>query len=318
VHQRSWINLPSRFFVHVGPMVSTGRSHASTAFLWVPWGEHYSLQVAQLHRTDGSVIVPGGSEVFGTGTSGRSRVSACVCLATADDRIWAPVVREPGAPWLTGASGVMLRGVALGDQSQHVTNIVVDPSLSPGGVTSIVSDGRNLWLGDTASDRLYKVDPQRPESVQRVPLGQGADAMVFADHNLWVMDALEGRLTRVDPRSGRSSRSCSVAGDLRGLSVGGGFVWVADASGDEIWRVPEDCSQATPIGLGGIGESPNAVAYDAGGLVVGFADGTIAKITVADPSAPVKVWATNVGNTAESIAVDHGVVWAAGGSTSRL
>jgi hypothetical protein len=76
-----------------------------------------------------------------------------------------------------------------------------------------------------------------------------------------------------------------------------------------------DCP-ATGIHLGQIDKSPNSVAYDDGAIVVGFTDGTVAKINPADPAAPAVLWTREVGNDAESIAIDKGIVWVAGGPTN--
>jgi hypothetical protein len=93
-------------------------------------------------------------------------------------------------------------------------------------------------------------------------------------------------------------------------------VWITDAAASEILRVPEDLKSApTRIPIGQFGASPSSIAYDEGSIIVGFLDGTIAKINPADPTAPIAMWTRRVGNNASSVTVDDGIVWAAGGPT---
>jgi hypothetical protein len=62
-------------------------------------------------------------------------------------------------------------------------------------------------------------------------------------------------------------------------------------------------------------ESWGSAASTAAALV-GFTDGTVAKINPADPAVPAVLWTRKVGNDAESIAIDKGIVWVAGGPTN--
>jgi len=298
---------------HVGPILFTGQARTTTAFTWVPEAGMVGLQVPLINRGSGAVIDSENSDLFRTVKSGATLGTTCICVASALERIWTPITTAPLTP-VAIPPGVMLRGIGLEDRSEK--DIVVDKALLAGGVAAFVSGGGYLWVGDTFTDRVYRVDPTS-SAVKIFPLRQSADLMTFADGSLWVLDKLGGRLARVDPRSRHSTPSFPISGDLHGMTVGGGFVWVADASEDEIWQIPEDFgSPATGIHLGQIDKSPNSVAYDDGAIVVGFTDGTVAKIRPADPAAPAVLWTHEVGNDAESLAIDKGIVWVAGGPTN--
>ena len=296
---------------HVGPILFTGRSGTPAAFTWVPEGGMVGLQVPQINRGTGAVIEPVNMHLFRTGPY-RTLGANCTCVASAKDRIWTPVATASSV-------GLMLRGIGLKGQPKP-TDILVDRALPSQAVATFVSGGGYLWVGDSVSDQVYRVDPMHTGSpVPRFRLHLTPDLMTFADGSLWVLDKLQGKLVSVDPSSGEVTAHILISGDLHGMAIGGGFVWVTDGSGNRIWRIAEDmASPATEIPVGQIDASPNGVAYDDGAIVVGFANGTVAKINPDDPTTPGVLWTQGVGNNAESIAIDNRVVWIAGGPTSLL
>jgi hypothetical protein len=292
-----------------GPIVFTGRDGTPAAFAWIPVGfRTYGLRVAQVNRTSGAIPDPGRHLAFGTS------LTTCVCVAVMDGRIWTPL--SPRKTTVVGEGetlGVSLRGLGLG--GEPAKDVPLDDALAPAAVAALVSGGGYLWVGDSANDQVYRVDPAA-RNVDAFRTRQSADVLVFADGSLWVLDTLAGKITRMDPRTGSTVPPIIGSGDLRSMAVGGGFVWVTDASAGVILQIPEDLKSApTPIPIGQFGGSPNAVAYDDGSIIVGFSGGMIAKINPADPSAPVAIWTQRVGNNATSVTVEDGIVWAAGGPT---
>jgi class 3 adenylate cyclase len=299
------VDLPPEPNSHFGPIVLTGRADTSTAFAWLPWGGcPGSLCVSQINRTSGAVI-----KSFGVARS------TCVCLASAEGRVWYPFAMGRAEPGALHYLGVSLRGMSL--EGGPGRNIVVDKALASAAVGALVAGDGYLWFADSTTDQVYRIDPSTSE-VKAFPLRQSADVLVFADGSLWVLDTLGGKITRLDPQDGHSVQSYAITGTPQGMAVGGGYVWVTDASGNNIQRIPEDLqSPSTPIPVGQIGGEPRTVAYDDGAIVVGFGGGTISKINPADPTSPAVIWTqARLGNDASSITVDRGIVWAAGNAVS--
>jgi Adenylate and Guanylate cyclase catalytic domain len=285
-----------------GQIAFTGRPNTPSYFGWLPHGVlQFKLRVAQVNRTSGAVV--------------RSDISfdtdqtTCVCVAAADGYLWTPI--DPGAIF---SRGITLRGISLGGTARR--DIVVDPDLEFGGVLALVAGAGYLWMGDSTNNRVYRIDPGNSR-VKRFSVGQSVDQLTFGDGALWVLDTLQGKITRVDPATGRSPTPLIVAGDLKSVVVGGGYLWAADATGNAIQRIPEDLrSKPTAVSLSGVATRPRVVAYDDGAIVVGFEDGTVAKIGPANPTTPTVLWVRQVGNSVSSITVDRGIVWAAGSRTS--
>ena len=289
---------------HFGRILLTGRVDSPTAFVWIPAGVPMGRPwLATVNRSSGAVVESGSTNVF------RNAAIQCVCVDSVNGQIWTATIM--GAFDTPGAHGLSLRGVGLNGQPRK--SIIVDRNLPPGQVTDLVSGAGDLWVGDSVDDRVFKVDPTT-RKVTRYPLHQSADVLTFLDRTLWVLDILDGELTRLDPSSGRTHHpSYPISGNLAGMSVGGGFVWVADQTDDGIWRIPEDLgSPATAVRVGQIGTSPHSVAYDDGAIVVGFRDGTVAKINPSDPASPSVIWSRKVGNDASSITIGDGIVWVGG------
>jgi len=292
------VDLPAlRYPFIAGPIVLTGR--APTAFAWLPSGGG----AAQVNRTDGAVADP----------EFPLRAGVCPCLAFARGRLWYPMYLHFAGPGnytgLQSGPGVVLDGVALdGTTSRKIT---VDRAVAPTAISGLASGGGYLWLADSFDQRVYRVDPTT-EHVKLFPLHQGADLMVFADQRLWAVDSSAGKISRLDPGTGHL-KSADVSGDLERIAVGGGYAWVTDTSNDKIQQIPEDLGSApVPISVGEIGDGPKAIAYDHGALVVGFADGTLAKINPVDASAPALFWRYPTTSDITSITVDRDIVWAAG------
>jgi hypothetical protein len=76
-------------------------------------------------------------------------------------------------------------------------------------------------------------------------------------------------------------------------------------------RLTLESAPAT-IPVGQIGGRPKAVAYDDGAILIGFTDGTLAKINPSDPSSPAVIWTHQAGVEVSSIAIDRGTVLGAG------
>jgi hypothetical protein len=291
----------------VGPILLTGRADTPEAFVWLPAGPGVCcMNLALVNRTSGVVIDAASEQGFNT------KWTICACVASAKGRIWTPIVLRVG---VGVTRGVSLRGIGL--EGEPEKDIVIDRALLPEAVSALVSGAGYLWLGDSATDKVYRVDP-RNSKVKPFALHQSADVLVFAEGSLWALDTLEGKITRVDPSTGPSLPSFTISGDLQGMAVGGGYVWVTDASGNEVQRIPENLATAsTPIAVGQIGGPPKGIAYDDGAIVVGFAGGALAKINPSNPSSPEVLWThSGLGNDASSITVDGGIVWAAGDPVS--
>jgi class 3 adenylate cyclase len=308
------IDLPAlRQNTLVGPIVFTGRVDAPAAFAWIPTGfATYGLRVAEINRASGAVVDPAR-----TTYAFETTRTTCVCVASAEGRLWTPISTGKIVPNGVGdVLGVSLRGLSLRGGSHR--DVVVDEDLGFQGVSAFVSGAGYLWVADSAGERIYRVDPHTSK-VLPISLRQGPDMLVFADGGLWVLDRLDAKITRVDPETGRSLHSFIVSGDPQAIAVGGGYVWAVDTSANEIRRIPEDLrSASTPISVEQIGDAPRALAYDGGAIVVGFTDGTISKINPSVPTSPEVIWTHRVGNNASSIAIDHGTVWVGGGPTEDL
>jgi streptogramin lyase len=189
-----------------------------------------------------------------------------------------------------------LRGISLkGEPDKY---IVVNKNLPSFSIAALVFGAGYLWVGDSVTDEIYRVDPRTSE-VDPFTLKQSPDVLV---------------ITRVNPTTGHSLPSVTISGDLHEMAIGGGYVWVTDASANGIQRVAEDLgSAATPIPVGQIGGSPKAIAYDDGAILVGFTGGTLAKINPSNPSSPAVIWMRPAGVEVSSITVDRGTVLGAGG-----
>jgi streptogramin lyase len=77
--------------------------------------------------------------------------------------------------------------------------------------------------------RLYRIDPKTRRIVARIPIQNDPVSIVSADGSLWVGESDTGKVVRVDPKSGEvEGRPISVGGALLTLAAGDGTIWVAN------------------------------------------------------------------------------------------
>ena len=155
------------------------------------------MRLAQVYRTSGVVVDDANEQMF------KTKWTICSCVASAEGRIWTPIIPRRAAPALTrGATAASPCEASASRVSQRTTSSSIR-RLLPGGVAALVSGAGFLWLGDSATDKVYRVNP-RNSKVKPFALHQSADVLVFAEGSLWALDTLEGKITRVDPSTGRS------------------------------------------------------------------------------------------------------------------
>jgi len=73
----------------------------------------------------------------------------------------------------------------------------VDKKLSD--VAAFVSGAGYLWVASATTDMVFRVDPTTTD-VQKFPLRQSADVLVFGDGSVWVLDRSTARSHESIPR----------------------------------------------------------------------------------------------------------------------
>jgi virginiamycin B lyase len=190
-------------------------------------------------------------------------------------------IRLPGRPNLLTSAGGKL-WVSFTDTGSVAavdprTNRIGRPiRLAQGMATSyeipIVGDKRTLWAVDSATERLYRVDP-RTRKVEPALNVDGPIGAALAFGSLWIAEFHPYKVVRVDPDTLRIVARVSASGPTD-VEAGAGSIWVLAHHTDEVLRIdPATNRVAATIPL--IGEEPNPQR-------MAFAEGAV---WVVDPSA---------------------------------
>lgn len=109
--------------------------------------------------------------------------------------------------------------------------------------TGLAFDGKNLWLADTYTDRIYKIDPETGKILHSFESpGHHPEGLAWDGKYLWHIDSGEKCMYRLDPDSGEAiSILESNSSDPRDLAWDGKYIWIADFKSDILLKVsPED------------------------------------------------------------------------------
>ncbi len=134
---------------------------------------------------------------------------------------------------------------------------VIDIEISPGSDPGLLPAGDRyrgvavgegaVWVPDTGSSTIYKIDPQSNAVVMAIPtdifgsqgsigVGEGAVWVItFADH--------DKTLVRYDAASGAEEARIALPGASKGVLVDYGSVWVTAASRADLYRIDPKSNQ---------------------------------------------------------------------------
>ncbi|HYC82773.1 MAG TPA: serine/threonine-protein kinase [Solirubrobacterales bacterium] len=177
-----------------------------------------------------------------------------------------------------------------------------------GKLAGVAVGGGSVWITDSASGRLLRLDPESGRLRERIEVGGRPGAVVYGGNRVWVADERGAGVTAVNAAGGRVFRRhiAPHASPLR-LAAGAGGVWVANASAGTVRRI--DLGTATPSvtipagrGLGGITVARGFV------WVADSRSGTVAKI---DPAIRAVVDTIEVDGKPGGIDAGTDVLWVA-------
>ncbi len=217
------------------------------------------------------------------------------------------------AVWVFDASYGRLVRVAPG--SNGVSRPVAVSDGCGGARASITTGAGSIW---TACDFNATAVRVNPNTFYSLPFAYRAGLLtstvstaiphfsdvLFGNGVLWIADRGRGVVTEIDPRTNLPVRQAPVGRDPIALADGAGAVWVADGADDSVSRL----DGRTGVQRIALPCRPVGVAAGAGGVIVGCADGTIAKV---DPSRNAVVKTIRLGVAPTALAIVAGRVFVA-------
>ncbi len=117
-----------------------------------------------------------------------------------------------------------------------VLSVFKTPGPCPTGFTF---DGKNLWLADNFTDKIYKIDPESGEVLQSFDSpGYHPEGLAWDGEHLWHIDSGEKYMYLIDPETGQALKVLESNSDNpRDLAWDGEYVWIVDHRRDLLIKV---------------------------------------------------------------------------------
>lgn len=170
-----------------------------------------------------------------------------------------------GTVWVLGQGDKVLTGIPEAGGTPRTIGL-------PGPPTGIAAGDGSVWItlgfgaaGETTGTvlRLSATDPQQG---QKIPVGNGANAIALGQGGVWVTNGVANTLTKIDPITRSAVKTVEVGEQPVAVAVGEGSVWVAHSLDRTIWRIdPATLEKTTEVSLR---DAPTAIALGFGRLWV--------------------------------------------------
>jgi YVTN family beta-propeller protein len=92
------------------------------------------------------------------------------------------------------------------------------------GPSGITVGGGIVWVADTGSDSVSRVDPHS-ESITSIPVGNAPVGIDYGEGAVWVANSGDGTVSRIDPSTGKVVKTIKVGGRPVGVAAGSKLVW---------------------------------------------------------------------------------------------
>jgi transglutaminase-like putative cysteine protease/streptogramin lyase len=161
-----------------------------------------------------------------------------------------------------------------------IKKVIKTPGPCP---TGLAFDGKDLWLADNFTDKIYKISPESGKVLKSFDSpGHHPEGLAWDGKYLWHIDSGERYMYVLDPETGRAlSILESNSSNPRDLAWDGKYVWVVDYRRDILIKVsPEDGMMVQ--NFPSPAREPAGVAYD--GKYLWVTDRSEDRIYLVNPS----------------------------------
>lgn len=251
------------------------------------------------------------AEVIGGPRSRRIRIGIAVAVVAAAIALVAGAIAIVGgsgseATVTAGANSVARVDADANELVASVTTTGADP-------TALVWYQGSLWVANTVSRTVARIDPATNAVVRTIPTGGAPTDLAAGLGVVWVLNGLDGSLAAIDPETEEITATFGVPIGAGGVAVASSTVWVTDGLNARVVRInPTTGEVVATIDLGPQGSvRPEAVAAGAGTIWVGDGQGRI--VWEIDAATDQIVASPGLRATPSRIAVDEtGTAWVTG------
>lgn len=200
------------------------------------------------------------------------------------------------------------------------TGKVIKSFATPGNFpTGLTFDGKNIWLADRKTDKLYCINPNNGKVVREIPSpGYWPLGLTWDGEYLWNIDLkagtamhefYEGKVYKIDPKDGTILSMISAPSKTpTGLAFDGKYLWCVDNRKDMVYQFdPNDGT--TIIEFPAPATDPQGITFD--GKYLWISDRIHDEIYMLDPeTGHVILVADAPGKFTRGITCDSECLWA--------
>ncbi len=173
-----------------------------------------------------------------------------------------------------------LLSVCVSARVGDVMKTIKTPGLMP---TGLAFDGKNLWLADAYTDKIYKINSETGEVISSFDSpGYHPEGLAWDGKYLWHIDAGEKFMYQIDPTTGKSLKILeSNSPNPRDIAWDGKFIWIVDFKSDQLIKVSPEDGMMVQIFSSPVGE-PTGITFD--GKYLWVADRGTDRIYLVNPT----------------------------------
>lgn len=215
--------------------------------------------------------------------------------------------------WVLSLGDRLLTAVPLAGGSPRAIGL-------PGTPTGLAVGGGSAWVafgyGTTGESAgvVLRVSAANPQQQQKIPIGNGANAIALDESGVWVTNGVANTLTKIDPATRSIASTVEVGGQPVAVALGDGSVWVAHALSKTIWRIdPLTLEKTAEISLP---DPPTALAVGFGRVWMTSNVGNT--VIVINPATDRLVATVSLDQGPRGIAAGNDALWVAGSRGALL
>ena len=173
------------------------------------------------------------------------------------------------------------------------------------GVEAITFGEGALWITNSVTDTLSKIDPETNAIATTLRVGDSPEAVVAGGGSVWVANTLDSSVWRIDAKSGRVVSRITLLAHPTSLALNGNALWVASESGNNVSKL--DTTTGTIVTTVAVGAQPAAIVAGPGGVWV--ACDAAHDVERIDPARGAVVARLRMNGSPDGIAMDGARVW---------
>lgn len=215
---------------------------------------------------------------------------------------------------------LMLLAISYSMSSFAYTGEIVKSINTPGNFpTGLCFDGKNLWLADRGTDKIYCLNPEDGSIIKTIespaywPMGMAWDGKY-----LWNADYrgrtdksedLDGMIYQIDPKDGTLLKTVQAPSKSpKGLAWDGTYLWCVDDKYDKVIQFnPQDGS--TIKSFASPSKDPKGISFD--GKYLWISDRGTDEIYMVDPKTGFVILITDApGSYVHGVTISNNKMWA--------